>query len=194
MRQKGFSAWIALGIVAALFVVAGALGYWYFFAGSVPQEQLPGASQTAIPNTSAATPGQTASSTIPAKPYLKTETFTATTSETQYKPGEKTMVTVAPEKLPQATQFKSFAYDQTIGKTIAVSGSCTDAYYTIVIFRAADDYKKNPAAAVFNQAFPCPANHSFSQSIDIKNSNVPSGQYYFFVADQGNAGTWYNPR
>ncbi len=193
LQERGFSTWIAVGIIAALLAVAGGFAYWYFFAGQTPPTQQQSAPASSAQNTAAQQPRQTATTTAAGKTYLTTEVFTATTSPEEYK-GEKITVVTEPEKLPESTKFKSFAYDQTIGKTISVSGSCTDAYYTIVMFRAADDYKKNPAAAVFNQAFACPASRAFSQRIDVKKSNLPSGQYYFFVADQGNAGTWYNPR
>ena len=186
MYQKGFSTWLVLGIVGGL-LITGGLGYWYFSSGNTTQQN--GSQEPEITASE-----QNSSSTTSTVKYEKTETFVASSSVSTYEPGVKTTITVAPEKLPEAVQFKSFTYNQTVGKTITVSGSCKDSYFTIVMFRSTDDYKKNPASAVFNQAFPCPTNHSFSQSIDVKNSNIPSGHYYFFVADQGNTGLWYNPR
>lgn len=99
-----------------------------------------------------------------------------------------------PEKLPEAANFQSFSYNPVSGKIIAVSGECSDSYYAVLVFDAKADYRKNPAAARVNRAFECPASKLFHAEFDLRESNLPAGSYYFFVADQGEKGSWYNPR
>lgn len=98
------------------------------------------------------------------------------------------------EKLPESKLFQTFSYDSTKGKIIDITGICTDVYYTIVVFDAKDDYKKNQAAAKINSAHECPQSGKIKKSIDLSTFGIGSGEYYIFVADQGNIGSWYNPR
>lgn len=169
-------------IILAIVVFAG---YWLFFSGPSQLKSKPVVVTNNAPD----------SATQPAiKIEVPTQKFSADEKPAQIYQSDEKITVATPEKLPESTEFKSFSYDQTVGKMIGVSGSCSDAYYAIVIFRAKDDYRKNPAASVFNQAFECPTDHKFSNGIELKNFNLPSGEYYFLVADQGNKGTWYNPR
>jgi hypothetical protein len=75
--------------------------------------------------------------------------------------------------------------------TIQIAGSCNSAYYTILIFPHPDDYRTNPALAIYNEARPC-VGGSFSLTIadmDLP-SQLPIGTYYLMVADQGKTGPW----
>lgn len=92
------------------------------------------------------------------------------------------------------SNFKSFSYDATVGKKISVSGTCHDAYYTLLIFDSKDDYRTSPGAARANRAFACGAAGLFTITMDLRDINLPTGNYYLFVADQGSKGAWYNPR
>lgn len=98
------------------------------------------------------------------------------------------------EKLPESKVFQTFLYDSEKGKVIDITGACTDVYYTIVVFDAQDDYKKNPTAAKINSAHECPESGRIKESVDLSTFGIQSGEYYIFVADQGNRGSWYNPR
>ncbi|TSC51857.1 MAG: hypothetical protein LiPW41_804 [Parcubacteria group bacterium LiPW_41] len=98
------------------------------------------------------------------------------------------------EKLPESKIFQTFSYDSTKGKVIDLTGTCTDVYYTIVVFDARDDYKKNPTSAKINSAHECPEGGRIKESIDLSTFGIDSGEYYIFVADQGSKGSWYNPR
>ncbi len=98
------------------------------------------------------------------------------------------------QKLPEAVKFKTFSYNPKIGKIIEVAGACNDVYYAIIVFKSTDNYKTNPAMAKVNNAFDCPAARVFKANLSLADFNLPSGDYYFFVADQGKTGTWYNPR
>ncbi|MBI5912995.1 hypothetical protein HY839_00975 [Candidatus Azambacteria bacterium] len=108
--------------------------------------------------------------------------------------GDEKVTTDEPAKLPEAVKFQSFSYDPAQGKVIAISGGCTDAYYAVLVFDAKTDYRKDPAAARVNRASECPADKLFRTQFDFRDFNLPAGSYYFFVADQGNKGSWYNPR
>ncbi|MFZ2303829.1 MAG: hypothetical protein WAV98_03530 [Minisyncoccia bacterium] len=107
----------------------------------------------------------------------------------------KENITTADTKIFTAPEnFKSFSYDATLGKKIALAGTCRDAYYAFLIFKGADDYRKDPTRAYYNTAYPCPANRIIALELNLKDINLPSGSYYLFLADQGNTGSWYNPR
>ncbi|MCX6756707.1 MAG: hypothetical protein NTW35_00930 [Candidatus Nomurabacteria bacterium] len=107
----------------------------------------------------------------------------------------ETIVTSSDTKnLKDSTVFKSFSYDSTLGKLIALSGTCNDKYYAFLIFDSTIDYRKDPGAAQSNKAFACPSNGKFTVNINLKDLNLQSGKYYIFIADQGSTGSWYNPR
>ncbi|MBI5306022.1 hypothetical protein HZB04_00290 [Candidatus Wolfebacteria bacterium] len=98
------------------------------------------------------------------------------------------------QKLPESAKFKTFSYDPKVGKIIEVAGACSDIYYAIIVFKATDNYKTSPALAKVNNALECPANRIFKTILNLGEFNLSTGEYYFFVADQGKTGTWYNPR
>lgn len=167
-----------------IFVLLIGLGSGYFWGSEKKIEIKPAENQQAAVQEQAKvkTPVQ----------EFKTETLGAQ-PEISYSPGQKVNLKT-PEKLPESAKFKTFSYDKNIGKIISISGRCSDTYYTTLVFAAPDDYKKNPAAAKINRASECPANGNFETQFDLKDYNLSSGEYYFFVADQGKIGTWYNPR
>lgn len=138
--------------------------------------------------------GITSTSTLSAFPVVETESFiVADIGKVEGSAKENistadTKIFTAPEK------FKSFSYDATLGKKIILAGSCRDAYYAFLIFKSTDDYRKDPARAYYNTAYPCPANKIISLELNLKDINLTSGNYYLFLADQGNTGSWYNPR
>lgn len=107
--------------------------------------------------------------------------------------GEKVSIAET-EKLPESKQFSVFSYDSQKGKQVSISGACYDAYYAFLVFRSFDDYKSRPDSSVINRALDCPQGNKFNFTVDLKDFNLPSGEYYFFIADQGKSGGWYNPR
>lgn len=94
--------------------------------------------------------------------------------------------------LPSPGKFKSFSYASGT-KNIQVKGFCLDEFYTILIFKAADDYRANPSASRYNTAFPCLGNKEFNQTISLESLNLEKGDYYIIRAHQGKRGSWYNP-
>lgn len=121
------------------------------------------------------------------------ETFVAQ-EDVKISYGNEKISATETQKLPTATKFKTFSYDPKFGKVIEIAGTCSDFYYAIIVFKSTDDYKANPAMAKVNNAFECPASQMFKASLNLSDFNLPAGEYYFFVADQGKTGTWYNPR
>ena len=93
-----------------------------------------------------------------------------------------------------SSMFSSFVYNANTGKQIVLSGTCHDTYYAFLIFDSKIDYRKYPGKALSNKAFSCPGSGSFAITINLKDFNLQSGTYYIFIADQGNSGSWYNPR
>lgn len=172
---------IILGIIATILLLSA---LWYSFFGSAPK---------LISNTNNASLTNASSSSDHFKlTPLTTDFVVDENASTRY--GNEKVTLDSSEKLPVSTSFKSFAYDAAKGEALKISGSCSDTYYAIVIFQTSVDYKQKPDAAVFNQATLCPEDKKFSRTIELKDYNLPTGEYYFFVADQGKSGSWYNPR
>ncbi|MEK7212806.1 MAG: hypothetical protein AAB686_03975, partial [Patescibacteria group bacterium] len=173
--------WLAIEIVVGVLVLGGlGLYFWYF----PPQRTIdiaPIAPQPTSPVAEA-----------PAPPPPKEEFVMDIQPATQY--GDEKVNLTKPEKLPAAVEFKTFSYDPKIGKVVAVSGTCSDVYYTFVVFDAKDDYRKDPTRAKINRAYECPSSKAFRLEMNLKDLNLAAGTYYFFIADQGARGTWYNPR
>lgn len=73
--------------------------------------------------------------------------------------------------------------------TMSLSGMCLDTYYVVLLYKNMTDYTENPGSYIFNKAFKC-ENNSFSYSVSDLPSNLPSGNYYMLIGDQGDRGTW----
>ncbi|MBI5078113.1 MAG: hypothetical protein HZB11_01940 [Candidatus Yonathbacteria bacterium] len=125
---------------------------------------------------------------------VETEQFVVTDMGKVEGSAKENISTANPKIFESPENFKSFTYDATVGKKIAIAGTCKDTYYTLLIFKSGDDYRKDPARAYYNTAFPCPASGIVTLSVNLKDFNLPSGNYYLFLADQGEKGSWYNPR
>ncbi|MBI3634022.1 MAG: hypothetical protein HY228_00165 [Candidatus Yonathbacteria bacterium] len=178
-EEKHYGRTIAIIIVGVLVVVGVVYGV---FLGGLAKKTTYIASEKKIEISS--------ETTTPPPPQVPVETFVMVdTSKTN------TPVKATDSKILKApTNFKSFTYDAGVGKTISVSGACHDTYYVLLIFDAKDDYRTNPGAARSNRAFECGASKLFTIKMDLRDINLPSGNYYLFVADQGKTGSWYNPR
>lgn len=114
-----------------------------------------------------------------------------------FQSGNGTMVLDGVGKnFPAPEKFNDFIFDSKslILKSLKISGICSDAYYAVLIFSINDDYRGNPTAAKFNRAFSCPNDKKINQEIDLSSLHLLSGKYYYFVADQGASGSWYDPR
>jgi len=95
------------------------------------------------------------------------------------------------KKFPAPETFRTFNRTE---KELSISGNCSDKYYTIIIYKKGIDYRDKPSAAVFNTAFDCPSGGLFNRKISLSDINLGGSDYYVIVANQGNEGTWYNPR
>lgn len=172
---------ITVGVIGLILLVAGLLYSYY----SNSKHENAGSLKKVESN------GSSASDHFQVAPLTKEFVVDENTTANY---GDKKVTLDSPEDLPVSTSFNNFAYDQTKGESISITGSCSDAYYAILIFRSKDDYKKNPELAATNSAFECPEDKKFTKGFALKDFNLISGEYYFFVADQGKTGSWYNPR
>lgn len=122
------------------------------------------------------------------------ETFVVADMDGVQGSAEENIATADSAVFKEPENFKSFDYDAEKGKVISLAGTCSDAYYAVLVFSSAVDYRKDPAASRYNSAFSCPAARLFKTEMNLKDLNLPTGRYYVFVADQGERGSWYNPR
>lgn len=74
-----------------------------------------------------------------------------------------------------------------------VQGTCQDIYYTVLLYASDRDYRDDPTANVFNQAFACNKGQKFNQEITLPVGRLIPGVYYLLQADQGAEDSWYNP-
>ncbi len=101
------------------------------------------------------------------------------------------------QNFPPANQFKTLIYNSTNSnqqKFLQIQTQCHDAYYTVLIFSSSDDYRQNPGSAKYNRAFACQKGQEIEHLVDLTGLNLADGKYYYFAADQGDKGSWYNPR
>ncbi|MBI1755098.1 hypothetical protein HYR65_02330 [Candidatus Azambacteria bacterium] len=175
----------AIAIIVLL--IAGFAGYWYL-SGDMGLAGTPQTATTGTPSGIAPT-----TPLAPVEPAPAQEAPVPATSTIEYAPTVKATI-AEPEKLPEQKEFRAFSYNPATGRTLTVSGTCADAYYAVLIFDAKTDYRKDPAAARANSAFACPSERAFKKKLRMQDFNLPAGSYYFFTADQGKTGSWYNPR
>lgn len=98
---------------------------------------------------------------------------------------------IASGSAPTATVSTAPTVSLPATNTIQISGTCTAAYYTILIFANPTDYKDDPVAALYNNANKC-VDGSFSWTIGDMDlpPQLTSGTYYLVVANQGVKGPW----
>lgn len=70
-----------------------------------------------------------------------------------------------------------------------VSGSCSNTYYVILLFKNQDDYARDPKSYILDKAFPC-ENGSFTYAISDLPSSLADGTYYLLVGEEGDKGPW----
>jgi hypothetical protein len=77
------------------------------------------------------------------------------------------------------------------GDDVILSGTCSEDYYVVLIFKNADDYIKYPGRSLYNSAFACTGSFTVdvNQSLNVL-SRLSSGTYYVIVASQTENGSW----
>lgn len=171
--------------IGAVIVLIAVAGFYFAFRGSAP---------VTITVDTAKTSEVAPTSTAPVVMPVETEHFVVT-NMSEVEGSAKENIATADTKIFKApTNFKSFSYDAKLGKKIALAGTCRDAYYALLIFKSGDDYRKDPARSYYNTAYACPASGIITLEVDLQSINLSSGSYYLFLADQGEKGSWYNPR
>ena len=97
------------------------------------------------------------------------------------------------KKLPPPEKFSHFVFNG-MNNQLKIKKECNDIFYTILIFEDGVDYREHPQSAKFNSAFSCKKGENFEAVINLSDISLKPGKYYYIIADQGNEGTWYNPR
>lgn len=99
---------------------------------------------------------------------------------------------------PPPSQFQTFMLNANGingNSGLTVTATCHDVEVVLLAFSEKFDYRSDISKAVYNRAFSCTPDKTFHgtiQAADVK--AFASGMYYVIVADQGDSGTWYNPR
>jgi hypothetical protein len=70
-----------------------------------------------------------------------------------------------------------------------VSGSCSDAYFVVLLFKNQNDYADDPSSYIVNRAYPCVAG-AYSYSISELPFGLKDGTYYLLIGQQGERGAW----
>ncbi len=73
--------------------------------------------------------------------------------------------------------------------TMDISGSCSNVYYVVLLYKTEQDYKENPSSYIYNKAFNCTDN-SYTYSISDLPEKLENGPYYLLIGEQGDKGTW----
>ncbi|MGB7957732.1 MAG: hypothetical protein WCF77_02725, partial [Minisyncoccia bacterium] len=140
-------------------------------------------------------PASSAPSAVPVKPAVSVQPVSPAE---QVQPTGSGLPFNSPfANFPPPSKFRTFTYDATgvnSGTPLTVTAKCNDTYVTMLIFPATVDYREGMDRAVYNEATPCSAGKTWSAVIGLDDlGHAPYGTYYFFTADQGTTGTWYNP-
>ncbi|MFA5997422.1 MAG: hypothetical protein WC791_02925 [Candidatus Paceibacterota bacterium] len=179
---------IAVVIVGVLVIVAILVGVFSFGGGKKSANTIAGSNSNTATTTLAPV-------VVPTENFVIADTSSRKSAPTASEEiATKTVGEVGINEQVSPANFKSFSYDATIGKKISVSGTCHDAYYALLIFGSKDDYRASPGSARANRAYECGTSGLFTIKMDLRDINLPSGEYYLFIADQGKTGSWYNPR
>ncbi len=70
-----------------------------------------------------------------------------------------------------------------------LSGTCSEKFYVVLVYRTAEDYDADPSSYVVNRAYPCEGG-SFTYKIDELPNTIPNGTYYLLIGEQGARGGW----
>ncbi|HUC01594.1 MAG TPA: hypothetical protein VMA75_01685 [Candidatus Paceibacterota bacterium] len=100
---------------------------------------------------------------------------------------------------PAPSRFRTFAFANgkiDDGVSLTVTSTCADAYVAVLVFPASVDYRADIDREIYDSAFPCVTTGDVASTTIIAGDlgNAPSGTYYYFTADQGASGVWYNPK
>lgn len=93
---------------------------------------------------------------------------------------------------PAPESFEHFTFTPGM-RAYAVSGTCSDRYYAILIYQADVDYRESALDAKYNMASEC-VDGIFETAIGLHSLPLTEETSYYVVrAQQGEEGGWYNP-
>lgn len=70
-----------------------------------------------------------------------------------------------------------------------VSGSCSNTYYVILLFKNQDDYARDPKSYILDKAYPCTGGNFSYQIADLPDT-LSDGTYYLLAGEEGDKGPW----
>lgn len=73
--------------------------------------------------------------------------------------------------------------------TMSFSGVCNAKYFVVLLYKNENDYIDNSNSYIVNKAFEC-VGGNFSYTIDQLPKNLPDGNYYLLIGQQGETGSW----
>lgn len=127
------------------------------------------------------------------------ETFALSPTGGAFGLGQTSFETVERIIGPDPAEFQLVSTERSFGDFISpyeitIRDICNDTYYVVLVFQKGVDYRSAPTAAIYNSATPCVKGESVNKQISFEEAGMTTGEYYYFVADQGVEGSWYNPR
>jgi hypothetical protein len=120
------------------------------------------------------------------------------TAEVKKVVSSRTILDPVLRNMPSPDTYRRIAYAD--GKISGATGvvledGCHATYATLLVYPASVDYREDVSRAVVNRALPCESGKAFQYGFSAESlKNFGDGEYYYFFADQGEEGTWYNPR
>lgn len=72
---------------------------------------------------------------------------------------------------------------------VHLSGSCSNTYFVVLLFKNQTDYDTDPRSYILNKAFPC-ENGQYSYAVSDLPPTLQNGVYYLLVGEQGDTGSW----
>lgn len=92
------------------------------------------------------------------------------------------------EQVTDVTQAVTPEIDNATG-SMQVSGSCSNTYFVVLLFKNQDDYVRDPKSYLIDKAFPC-VGGAFSYRIADLPDSIQDGTYYLLIGEEGERGPW----
>ncbi len=73
--------------------------------------------------------------------------------------------------------------------SLTVSGACANLYYSVLVYRDADDYIHDPVSYIASKRYLCVGNEYSFKLKDLP-EHLRDGNYYLLIADQGVEASW----
>lgn len=75
------------------------------------------------------------------------------------------------------------------GKSLKISGSCSEKYFVVLLWKEADDYKNRPGSFISNFADIC-VSGTFSYDLKSISKDTKEGDYFLLIAEEDESNPW----